>query len=192
VGTDWAQAEEELGIALPPDYRELVERFPGGTFQGYLDFNPGLSPLIDLRERRLGELRRWRDHTPDDDGIQYRRYLEELEASQGRVLPPDPEVSYPFPLWPEPGGIYPWAEGAISLFFWLRNASDPGSWPVVWCHGEDDEWERFDGNTTEFLIALVTGQIDIRRLSAPIFPPPPIFHPWTEYRPVPRPGYERC
>jgi hypothetical protein len=177
---------------LPPDYRELAERFPAGTFQGYLDFNPGVLTLIDLCERRLSGLRRWRDHTPDDDEVAYRRYLEELEASQGRVLPPDPEVSYPFPLWPEPGGIYPWSEGDIALFFWLRNVSDPGSWPVVWCHGEDDEWERFDGTITEFLIALVTGQVDIRRLSAPIFPPPPRFDPWTGYGLVPRPSRGYC
>jgi len=175
-GVDWEQAEEEVGIALPPDFCELAERFPAGVFQGYLDFVPSPAGLADLRERPLGDLRRWRDNTPDEGEIRYRNRLEDLAALVGEELPPDPVLSFPFPLWPEPGGIFPWALGSgDEIFFWLRSRPDPGSWPVVWCHGEDFEWEQFDGTTTEFLIALVSGQIDARLLGSPTFPPPPRF-----------------
>lgn len=184
AGTNWARAEQELGIALPPDYRELAGRFPSGTFQGYLDFQPGPDILADLFERPLGDLRRWRDKTFDDEEIREREYI---EATEGRELP-EKEISYPFPLWPEPGGVYPWAEGGSdAIFFWLTG-SDPSSWPVVWCHGEDILWERFDGTAAEFLIALVTGQLDVRRLGSPIFAPPPRFDAWKEHGFLPRPS----
>jgi hypothetical protein len=187
LGVDWKQAEEEVGIALPPDFCELAERFPYGVFQGYLDFIPSPAGLMDLRERPLADVRRWRDNTPDDDEILYRKNLEELAASEGEQLSPDPVLSFPFPLWPEPGGIFPWALGSgDEMFFWLRSEPDPGSWPVVWCHGGDLEWEQFDGTTTDFLIALVTGQIDPRRLGSPTFPPPPRFDKLEhlQYRPT--------
>jgi hypothetical protein len=186
---DWKQAEEEVGIALPPDFCELAERFPFGVFQGYLDFVPSIGGLVDLRERPLDDLRRWRDNTPDDEEIRYRKYLEELAALKGEELPPDPVPCFPFPLWPEPGGIFPWGLGSgDEFFFWLRSGPDPGSWPVVWCHGDDPEWEQFDGTTTEFLIALVTGQVDTRRLGSPIFPPPPRFDDAGSFRYRPTAG----
>lgn len=186
-GVDWKQTEEKVGVALPPDFCELAEWFPFGVFQGYLDFIPSAGGLMDLRDRRLGDLRRWRDNTPDDDEIAYREYLEELAASEGEELVPAPVLSFPFPLWPEPGGIFPWATGSHGeIFFWLRSGRDPGSWSVVWCHGDDLDWERFDGTTTEFLIALVSGQIDARQLGSPIFPPPPRFDKLErlQYRPT--------
>lgn len=183
AGTDWPQAEDKLGLALPPDYLELARRFPVGTFQGYLDFLPYPDALADWCQRIIGDLRRWRDNTPDESEIWVR---ERVEATEGRT-PPDREITYPFPLWPEPGGIYLWAEGgAGATFFWLRSTPDPSSWPVVWCHGEDILWERFDGTASELLIALVTGQIDVRHLGSPIFPPPPRFDVWVSRKPVPR------
>lgn len=198
TGIDWKQAEEEVGVALPPDFCELAGRFPYGVFQGYLSFLPSPASLEDLCERRLADLRRWRDNTPDDDEIKYRKYLEELAASEGEELPPEPALFVPFPLWPEPGGIFPWATGSHGeIFFWLRSGPDSGSWPVVWCHGEDFEWEQFDGTTTEFLIALVSGLIDARQLGSPIFPPPPRFDKFEhlQYRPTagltPPPSDER-
>jgi hypothetical protein len=186
-GVDWNQAEEDVGVALPPDFCELAERFSDGVFQGYLAFTPSAGWLAGLRDRRLADLRRWRDNTPDDDDIAYREYLEELAASEGEELPPDPVLCFPFPLWPEPGGIFPWATGShVEFFFWLRSGPDPGSWPVVWCHGDHLDWERFDGTTTDFLIALVSGQIDARQLGSPTFPPPPRFDQWQglRYRPT--------
>lgn len=173
AGTDWAQAEEELDVALPADFRELAGRFPMGTFQGYLTFNPGVYALADLCAGEVGRLRRWRDGTPDDD---------ELEQFPG---PPSRTPEFPFPLWPEPGGIFPWAEAeAGATFFWLRSGADPDSWPVVWWHGAELAWERFDGTATEFLIVLVTGQVDRARLGAPVFPPPPRFDPVIPGQPI--------
>jgi hypothetical protein len=185
-GVDWPQAEEELDAALPPDFCELAERFPAGVFQGYLTFLPSPVSLVDLRDRRLADLRRWRDGMPDDDEIRYRQQLQELAASEGEGLLEESPLAIPFPLWPEPGGIFPWAQGShTEIFFWLRSGPDPASWPVVWCHGDDFEWERFDGTTTEFLIALVNGQIDGRQLASPIFPPPPRFDRLEHLQPRP-------
>jgi hypothetical protein len=187
AGTDWAQVEARLRVALPADFRELGERFPAGVFQGYLRFNPGISHLTRLRENEPGRLRRWRDNTPDTDELEERQRLEELAAEEGWELSGEPAPEFPFPIWPEAGGIYPWAlASGGATFFWLRSGRDPGSWPVVWWHGDDLIWERFDGTATGFLIALVSGQVDAARLGAPAFPPPPRFDPMVPGVPVAR------
>jgi hypothetical protein len=176
--TDWTRTKGGLRIAIPPDFRDLAERFPAGTFQGYLDLVPSPLSLADLAKRQLDLLRRERDG-PDETDIEEYRLMVELAAAENMEPPPDfldDRTPIPYPLWPERGGIYPWAMAAEgATFFWLRSDKDPGAWPVVWFHGEDLKWERFDGTATELLIALVTGQIDTRRLGAPIFPPPPRF-----------------
>ena len=190
-GVDWEHAQQELGMPVPADFRELGGRFPPGTFQGYLHIRPAPYALADLRDRSLDVLRLWRDDDPDEDDIRAMRFEEELLAREGIVpdYAPEPEVSFPFPLWPEPGGIFPWAEAAgIGTFFWLQASPEPGSWPVVWCHGENLEWEQFDGTCTDFLMALVTGQMDTGRLGAPVFPPPPRFDEWQEGHFIPEAG----
>jgi hypothetical protein len=182
TGVDWAQAERELRVALPLDFRELAERFPPGTFQGYLDFAPGIASLADLRDRELGDLRRWRDGVFDAEDAKYQKLQDEPDASEGREPAPAPEFSCPYPLWPEPGGIFPWASASAGqLFCWLPGSPHPQSWPVVWCHGEDLVWERFEGTAVDFLIELVTGRIEVQRLGSPVFPPPPRFDQWQDF-----------
>ena len=190
-GVDWTRAEADLRVAVPSDFRELADRFGTGTFQGYLDLMPDPRSLASLARRQLGLLRRERDG-PDETDLEEYRLAVELAAQEG-MDPPEDFTAYrtpmPHPLWPEPGGIYPWAMADTATFFWLRSNPDPRSWPVVWFHGEDLEWESFDGTATEFLIALVTGQIDTGRLGAPIFPPPPRFDEVVIGALVPRPGW---
>jgi hypothetical protein len=160
-----------------------VRRFPG--LPGLL---AGTRQPFDLRHHELGDLRRWRDGLPDDDESWEMAFTEQLRAEEGLEAAPEPEPSFPYPLWPEPGGIFPWAEGSREAFFWLRSVPEPASWPVVWWHGDDLEWERFDGTATEFLIALVTGQIEARRLGSPSFPPPPRFDMAVAGEPRPTAG----
>ncbi|MFE9611891.1 hypothetical protein [Streptomyces sp. NPDC006012] len=42
----WAEVESRLGIALPSDYKRMVETFGAGAFDGYLDLNQ--QPWTDL------------------------------------------------------------------------------------------------------------------------------------------------
>lgn len=48
---DWAEVESRLGLALPSDYKRMVETFGEGAFDGCLDLNQ--EPWTDLREDGL-------------------------------------------------------------------------------------------------------------------------------------------
>ncbi|MFE8007864.1 SMI1/KNR4 family protein [Streptomyces sp. NPDC057418] len=48
---DWAEVESRLGIALPSDYKRVVEMFGEGAFDGFLDLNQ--EPWTHLREDGL-------------------------------------------------------------------------------------------------------------------------------------------
>ncbi|MFE7568810.1 SMI1/KNR4 family protein [Streptomyces sp. NPDC057539] len=48
---DWAEVESRLGIALPSDYKRMVETFGEGAFDGFLDLNQ--EPWTHLRESGL-------------------------------------------------------------------------------------------------------------------------------------------
>lgn len=51
AGMDWAEVESRLGVALPSDYKRMVETFGEGSFDGYLGLNQ--EPWTDLREDGL-------------------------------------------------------------------------------------------------------------------------------------------
>ncbi|MFJ5804057.1 SMI1/KNR4 family protein [Streptomyces decoyicus] len=61
----WAAVEEALGIALPADYKRLVQTYGGGIFAGVLwllepdcpDAMYGLAVQAAEREESLAELR---------------------------------------------------------------------------------------------------------------------------------------
>lgn len=48
---DWAEVESRLGLALPSDYKRMVETFGEGAFDDFLDLNQ--EPWTDLRENGL-------------------------------------------------------------------------------------------------------------------------------------------
>jgi hypothetical protein len=103
---EWAAAEEELGIVIPPDFLELAARFPAGFFQGYLDLLPHPGSLMDLRDRRLSDVRRWRDGAPDEDGIAEMKLMAQFLAEEDLEAETELEDSFPYPLWPKPGNWF--------------------------------------------------------------------------------------
>ena len=68
---------------------------------------------------------------------------------------------FPYPLFPEPGGLLTWGYIATSgRAMWLTGSRDPDEWPVVAATEECDYWDRFDGTACEFLIAVATARYD--------------------------------
>ncbi len=69
---------------------------------------------------------------------------------------------FPYPLFPEPGGLLPWGavvEGGYA--FWLTAPSDdPDQWPVVIASQDCYVWARFGGPVSEFLVEVAEARYD--------------------------------
>ncbi|WP_055588041.1 SMI1/KNR4 family protein [Peterkaempfera griseoplana] len=124
---DWAAAEARLGTALPSDYKELIERFGDGTFDGYLDI-----------------------HLPD----RIRRHAEDLAGFAEGHGSSQWEPYRPFPA---PGGLLWWASSEHEQdFCWLTEDPDPDRWPVLHRDVGPVPWERYHGTTAEFVFRMLT------------------------------------
>ncbi|MFI0715794.1 hypothetical protein ACH4SK_35270 [Streptomyces inhibens] len=129
---DWVAVEARLGCGLPADYKDMVEIFGYGAFDGFIDLAvPGLpseeSDLVGDALRIAGWAR--------TDGY---------------------SMWKPYQPFPAPGGLLRWAfTEQADEFFWLTEGPDPDTWPLLAC-GEEGEWSRFDGSTTEYVYRLLT------------------------------------
>ena len=137
---DWPVIEESLGLRLPTDYKELVERLPDGTFRGGLRVNrPGDHrgapwDFLGFYAHRLDDLRTWRDGG---------------------------HAAVPHPIFPEPGGLLPWASGArLEPICWLTTGDEPDGWPVTVTDAEFGTWRTFPGPAAQFLLAAVEGRLE--------------------------------
>lgn len=140
---DWDTVEGLLRLRLPDDYKRLVETFPDGWFQGLVQLN------------RPGD-QDW----PPDDFLGFYAYspLGEMRSSRERG-----HGSFPYPIFPESGGVLPWARlyRLAGHLFWVTEGEDPNSWRVVLADDRFTEWVAFDGGACDFLLDLVEGRIDI-------------------------------
>lgn len=128
---DWRR----LGMALPADYRRLAEEFPVGWFQGFAGLHyPGVSLTwhhFDLEARR-----------DESSGL--------LRDLQRRGL------EIPFPVYPEPGGLFEWGSSRWGdSFFWITDGADPELWKVAASEATHASWRVFDGGVGDFLLGLV-------------------------------------
>jgi hypothetical protein len=106
----WLAFERDFGIVFPDQYKNLIDEF-GGTSSWFNDSLHVLSPI-------RGGNYRLREHA---DRI-LRRDRESRENT--------PEY-YPFNLFPEDGGVFPWAISDHATFYWITNSSTALPTPVV-------------------------------------------------------------
>jgi hypothetical protein len=135
---NWYEVEKGFGTALPSDYKDLVSRFPSGSFQTYLSFYlPTESGMpIDIK-MALDSKRRIQEQRDD----------------------------FPFSFFPVRGGLLPW--GGIEVDFeccWSTQPEDPDAWPVVVVGSMLDEYAEYDGTMTQFIVDLIKGQTGIAAL----------------------------
>jgi hypothetical protein len=140
---DWPEIERGISLRLPADYKLLAEYFPTGWFRRFV--------RLAKPERPVGEPQRL-----DSFAMEQLETLREWRAAG--------HGSFPYPIYPEPGGLLPWGavrEGGYA--FWLTEpAADPDGWPVVVVSQECDYWDRFDGSVCEFLSTVATARYDAR------------------------------
>ncbi|MFI8387736.1 hypothetical protein [Streptomyces sp. NPDC085540] len=155
---DWAQAERTLGVALPTDYKRLVETYGDGLFDDTLWL---LVP-----------------HSAHNDCDLYAQTMErdeilanlwEFEAKPAGLL--------------EAGArVLPWAfeEGTGAFLYWLaRPGQQPDEWTVLYNEGRGPLWEAHDTGCSDFLLAVLTGTAETEYFGHLSEAPKPTEH-WFE------------
>jgi hypothetical protein len=139
---DWPVIEQSLvnSDRLPSDFRELVEILPPGVFRHWL------KPIFPSTCGQLGS-----------DYLE-RHHVTHLEVMRG--MRDAGHRSYPYPFYPEFGGLLPWGRGRDqSLYCWVTDSADPDLWGVVWSDQTRSEWREYDGALGDFLIAFIRGEV---------------------------------
>ncbi|MFE9634699.1 SMI1/KNR4 family protein [Streptomyces sp. NPDC006463] len=134
---DWPTVEEQLGTALPADYKRLIEVYGGGVFSGVLWLmEPGCpDEMYDLlvqtveREEILADL--WAAGEPKPA---------ELEQSGARLVP------------------WGYSENGGEVLYWLvLPGVPPEEWPVILNEGRGPLWEFHPTSScSRFLLEVCT------------------------------------
>lgn len=139
---DWAKVELEIGIKLPDDFKKFIEVYGTGKLG---DFFYVLNPFAANKYVNLFEQIKVR-----------------LDAN--RMMQKQFPRSVPFPLYPEPDGILPWAfTDNGDVLFWLTKG-EPDEWIVVVQESRLAEWEQFPESMSDFLTNLFKGKLSSRIL----------------------------
>jgi hypothetical protein len=96
-------------VALPSDYRDLVTRYGNGVF------NDNVVLLVPFGECTLLAY-----------GVDQLDADRELRAEFG-------DEDYPYPLYPEPGGLMVWATTSSGARLCWLTTGEPDEWQVVAC-----------------------------------------------------------
>ncbi|MFF7749052.1 hypothetical protein ACFZCP_07295 [Streptomyces sp. NPDC007971] len=133
----WSVVEEALGIALPGDYKRLVEKYGGGLFAGALwllepDCPDAMYDLVAQTTQRAEILAGLWDAGEEKPS----------ELDQGGVR------------------LVPWgyAEGGGHFLYWLvRPDVEPEEWTVILNEGRGPLWEAHPVSCSQFLLDVMTG-----------------------------------
>lgn len=132
---DWARVEADLALALPADFKQLIETYGLGHF---VDFITPLTPFgpraLFLRSARgiLDSERAFREQHPNDS---------------------------PYALYPEPGGLLQWAGTHNGdRLCWLTEG-EPDHWTTIAWNQRSWRYNVFPVGAVEFLHSWLTGHI---------------------------------
>ncbi|MEU0029579.1 SMI1/KNR4 family protein [Streptomyces sp. NPDC006335] len=142
--TDWDAVQEQLGITLPSDYKELIRAYGGSNWDDYLYLlEPGCpNDNYDLIE--------WEDQQTEAlQGLwEFEKKPDELADAGSRVIP--------------------WAttDNGECLYWLVKTGQDPDQWTVMVNEARGDRWEHYQMTCTEFLLAALEGDVHSDALSS--------------------------
>ncbi len=130
----WLPVETQLGFTLPHDYKEFINAYGSGRIAHLVSVNSPFDPrqgtnLMQAAESELGSFRQ----------------------ARARDV-----AECPYPLYPDPEGLFPWGTDAQehALFWW--QVGPPDSWPVVVTASRASYFWRFEQTLTEMLVSWLT------------------------------------
>lgn len=132
------EIERSAGMPLPSDFVRWITTHGGGSLMsGYFVVlspeRPDYSRSIELR---LAALR--------------------ADRTSAEAFPS--LYSFPYDVFPEPGGLYPWGADENAAIVTWRTGGEPDDWPVV-CRTHEGHCEQFDMTMTEFLFRVLSREI---------------------------------
>jgi hypothetical protein len=143
----WSEVEAKLGLTLPDDYKQIVALYGTGQWQGFWFM---LTPFTENRFLNL-----WLQSQTGDAG-----QTSKLDAER-YIRDSLPDFGYPHPIYPEPGGILPWASTDNGgNFFWLTKGPSDG-WNTIYYADRSFEFQEYDLSCSRLLFGAVSGEIPI-------------------------------
>ncbi|MFI1815140.1 histone-like nucleoid-structuring protein Lsr2 [Streptomyces sp. NPDC020422] len=140
--TDWPAVEQQLGMPLPTDYKQIADTYGPGTFCGFLHlYHPHAHTT-------------WTSLTgPMPSTI--RAQLQQEHEQDTPPLPADPQELFPMAV----------TDNGEYLFWVTRPATSPDAWTVAVNQARSFRWHSYDGTLADFLTAVLSG-----REIVPVFP----------------------
>ncbi|VTS07908.1 hypothetical protein [Tuwongella immobilis] len=146
---EWSTVESRSGITFPVEFKKIVDSFGLGEWgEWVILFGPGFFPPVYDIEIAPFEIL---------DGE--REFIKDLTSAELRI-------EFPYSLWPEKGGLFPFGVTVQSDRLYWKTDSDPDKWPIVLQASRDTMTEIYHMSTPEFLSRLISGE-----LSSTILPP---------------------
>jgi len=137
----WPAFEQDFGIMFPTQYKNLIDEF-GGTSSWWNNSLHVLSPI------RGGQ-------------FALRKNVEQILRAERESRESSPE-NYPLPLYPEDGGLFPWAVSDYATFYWITRCG-PGfgadQWPTLIRPSRSFDFEVHFESSVRILYLVVTGKL---------------------------------
>ncbi|MFI1091582.1 SMI1/KNR4 family protein [Streptomyces sp. NPDC020917] len=154
---DWPDAERRLGHGLPADYKELVDTYGPGEFDGHVRLRApegagGGRGLIAMNDGYFEDLEDIWEMNGEAPG--------EIEDEDGTTLV----------VWAR-------TKDGDTLNWLVRPGTEPDKWPVMVLNRDADVWEPYPVTATAFLAGLLAGDIDSPIVSSELTPPDHTFEP---------------
>jgi len=138
IPAGWKEVEDRLELALPPDYKEIVDRYGIGWFGNWLMIYSPFAETFNLFEQNDRIL-------PLFDGC----------------VDSDPDSFPPYPVYPEEGGLLLFGQDENSGPLCFVTNGPPARWPIVIM---DNKYLRvysrkIDATLSELLFGWFTGKL---------------------------------
>ncbi|MBN9520879.1 hypothetical protein J0H58_20555 [bacterium] len=145
------EVEQSLGLVFPDTYKRAVKAYGLGLWQ---DFWCITSPFSENAPNH--PLPWYIPRYGITSGPDHCTRLREVEK--------DFPGEYPWPIYPAPGGLFPWAlTDSGGVLYWLT-AGDPDGWPTIYDpHDRPENWERYDLPFAELLFKTLTRECELFR-----------------------------
>jgi len=165
---NWDQTAEILGTSLPSDYVALLRLYGTG---GFADEIMLASPFVT-------------DNSAHDLAA-HLNFLQLLRKNGVLEGPPEPKSILPVPIFPEVGGLLPFAiDGSGIYYAWRTWGATPDNWVTAVYNIRDDAPEEFQLGALELLHGILSRTLKWSNAEDKSFPPPRSsrrfkFFPWS-------------